>query len=78
MDDPIQRHPTRTEQLDILVRVLADSVPDGGHVLDLGCGTGYIDWMLLQRRGDLRLTGWISNRSLWQRPRRRWRIGLGR
>jgi SAM-dependent methyltransferase len=57
MDDPIQRHPTRTEQLDILVRVLADSVPDGGHVLDLGCGTGYIDWMLLQRRGDLRLTG---------------------
>ena len=57
MDDPIQRHPTRDEQLDILVSVLADIVPNGGRVLDLGCGTGYVDWMLLQRRGDLHLTG---------------------
>jgi len=57
MDDPIQRHPTRTEQLDILVRVLADHVPEGGRVLDLGCGTGYVDRLLLQRRGDLHLTG---------------------
>ena len=57
MQDPIQRHPTRDEQLDILVSVLANMLPDGGRVLDLGCGTGYIDWMLLQRRGDLRLTG---------------------
>ena len=57
MDDPIQRHPTRDEQLDILVSVLADIVPNGGRVLDLGCGTGYVDWMLLLRRGDLHLTG---------------------
>ena len=57
MQDPIQRHPTRDEQLDILVSVLAGVVPQGGHVLDLGCGTGYVNWMLLQKRGDLHLTG---------------------
>ncbi len=57
MQDPIQRHPTRDEQLDILVSVLADSVQEGGRVLDLGCGTGYVNWLLLQKRGDLHLTG---------------------
>lgn len=57
MQDPIQRHPTRDEQLDILVSVLADTVPHRGRVLDLGCGTGFVDWMLLKRRDDLRLTG---------------------
>lgn len=57
MQDPIQRHPTRDEQLDVLVSTLADMVPQGGRVLDLGCGTGYVNWMLLQRRGDLHLTG---------------------
>ena len=57
MQDPIQRHPTRDEQLDILVSVLADIVPDRGRVLDLGCGTGYVDWLLLKRRDDIRLTG---------------------
>ena len=36
MEDPIQRHPTRAEQLDILATVLADTVPDGGRLLDLG------------------------------------------
>lgn len=57
MQDPIQRHPTRAEQLDVLVSVLADIVPQGGHVLDLGCGTGFVDWLLLERRSDLQLTG---------------------
>ncbi len=57
MQDPIQRHPTRPEQLDVLVSVLADLVPRGGHVLDLGCGTGFVDRLLLERRGDLHLTG---------------------
>ena len=40
MQDPIQRHPTRAEQLDILTDILASSVPADGRVLDLGCGTG--------------------------------------
>ena len=57
MQDPIQRHPTRDEQLDILVSVLAATLPQGCRVLDLGCGTGYVDWMLLEKRGDLHLTG---------------------
>ena len=57
MQDPIQRHPTRDEQLDILVSVLAATLPQGCRVLDLGCGTGYVDWMLLEKRSDLHLTG---------------------
>ena len=57
MQDPIQRHPTRQEQLDILVSVLADTLPANARVLDLGCGTGFINWMLMQRRGDLHITG---------------------
>lgn len=64
MQDPIQRHPTRDEQLDILVSVLADTVVHCGRVLDLGCGTGYVDRMLLTRRDDLRLTGLDFNPEL--------------
>ena len=57
MQDPIGSHPTRDEQLDVLISILADTVPEGGSVLDLGCGTGYVDWLLLKRRGDVHLTG---------------------
>ena len=57
MDDPIQRHPTRAEQLDILATVLADTVPAGGRLLDLGVGTGYGAHLVLSRRPDLDLVG---------------------
>ncbi len=57
MKDPILRHPTRAEQLDILVQAIADQAAPGDGVLDLGCGTGYLGHLLLPRSGDLRYQG---------------------
>lgn len=57
MQDPVQRHPTRAEQLDILASVLADQADEGDAVLDLGCGKGYVAHLLLARRPDLSITG---------------------
>ena len=57
MDDPIRSHPTRAEQLEILASVVADRADPGDRVLDLGCGTGYVAKLILDRRPDLALTG---------------------
>jgi tRNA (cmo5U34)-methyltransferase len=57
MEDPIQRHPTRAEQLDILATVLADTMPKAGRLLDLGVGTGYVAQLVLSQRPDLDLIG---------------------
>ncbi|MDP6390483.1 MAG: class I SAM-dependent methyltransferase [Alphaproteobacteria bacterium] len=57
MDDPVRRHPTRAEQLEILATLVADQAATGDRVLDLGCGTGFIAKMILDRRPDLAVTG---------------------
>jgi len=57
MEDPIRRHPTRAEQLDILATLVADMASVGDAVLDLGCGTGYVAHLVLGRRPDLRFVG---------------------
>ena len=57
MEDPIQRHPTRAEQLDILTTVVADTVPKDGWFLDLGIGTGFVAHLILSARPDLGLVG---------------------
>lgn len=57
MQDPIARHPTRAEQLDILITAIRETCPDGARVLDLGCGTGYVGHLLARQRPDLHFTG---------------------
>lgn len=57
MQDPIGGHPTRGEQLDILVTIVAELARAGDTVLDLGCGTGYLGHLVEARRRDLALVG---------------------
>ena len=57
MDDPIGSHPTRAEQLDILATMITDQAKPNDRVLDLGCGTGYVVSLILNKRSDLYLTG---------------------
>lgn len=57
MEDPIQRHPTRAEQLDILATLVAEHTEDGDRVMDVGCGTGYVADLVLSRRPALRFVG---------------------
>ncbi len=57
MDDPIQRHPTRAEQLDILAAIVADQTQAGDRILDLGMGTGYVAHLILNKRPEIRITG---------------------
>ena len=61
MEDPIQRHPTRIEQLDILASVMADAAaeraPAVAEVLDLGCGTGYFAHRLAAKTQAVNMTG---------------------
>ena len=61
MEDPIQRHPTRAEQLDILASLVASRVAsrveDGAPVLDLGFGTGYVAHLILAKNPALSIVG---------------------
>jgi tRNA (cmo5U34)-methyltransferase len=57
MHAPVQRHPTRAEQLDILVSLISDITNPDDRVLDLGCGTSYAAHLLAAYREDLNYTG---------------------
>jgi predicted O-methyltransferase YrrM len=57
MEDPIKRHPTRTEQLDILASLVAEHVKDGESALDLGFGVGYVAHLILAKKPNLSIVG---------------------
>jgi SAM-dependent methyltransferase len=57
VDDPVQRHPTRSEQLDILATLIADTVSDDEAVLELGCGVGYVAHLILEKRSGVSIVG---------------------
>ena len=57
MDDPIGGHPTRAEQLDLMVSVIAATAAPNDLIVDLGCGTGYLCHLLFEKRSDLRYLG---------------------
>ncbi len=57
MDDPVKRHPTRAEQLDILSSLVAARTKHGDRVLDLGCGIGYVAHLILEKRPGLSIVG---------------------
>jgi cyclopropane fatty-acyl-phospholipid synthase-like methyltransferase len=47
--DPTRRNPARTEQIDILISVLADEYQQGKAILDIGIGSGHVEEMLFER-----------------------------
>ena len=57
MEDPIGGHPTREQQLDVLVSVIDATAEPGDIILDLGCGSGYLAHLLFAKRSDVRYCG---------------------
>lgn len=46
-----------TRRVEVLAALLAQAIPTGGRVLDLGCGDGRIAARLMERRPDLIIEG---------------------
>ena len=59
-----QSHPTRTEQLDILLSIMADAYQPGKWVLDLGFGSGLVEELLFQRIPAAQVVGVDMSREM--------------
>lgn len=69
MDDPVQRHPTRAEQLDILASIIAETVRPDGTVLEFGCGVGYVAHLILEKQPALSIVGVDRNAGALEQAR---------
>lgn len=56
VDNAVQ-NPSRLEQLDMLLTIIADAYQPGKSILDLGIGSGLVEEMLFQRIPDAQVVG---------------------
>lgn len=59
-----QSHPTRAEQLDIMLSILADSYQPGKWILDLGFGSGLVEELLFQHIPHAQVIGVDMSREM--------------
>lgn len=62
---------TRSEQIEILIELLAVLQPDGHRILDLGCGDGGVDELLLARFPSAYIVGLDSSSPMLEAARAR-------
>lgn len=65
------RNPTRAEQLDILVSVLADFWRPGHWLLDLGYGSGQVEQLIFDRIPEAKVVGLDSSEPMMELARAR-------
>jgi len=63
--------PLRAEQLDILATVIRDNYRKGGRILDLGCGTGRVEQLILDLLPVARFTSVDRSPAMLDMVRRR-------
>ena len=57
-------HPTRGEQLDILTSIIADSYKVGTYILDIGCGSGQVEELILSKCAEAKIVGVDSSAAM--------------
>src|SRR5687767_2253183 len=69
--DPLSHNPTRAEQLDIMVSILADTYRQGKTILDIGFGSGLVEEIIFQRIPHAYIIGVDSSRAMLDLAHRR-------
>ncbi len=59
-----QGHPTRPEQLDVLTSIIADSYEPGSLILDVGCGSGQVEELILKKKPEAKIIGIDSSLAM--------------
>lgn len=66
-----ENNPSRREQLDILVSVLAGLWEPDGWLVDLGCGSGQVEALIFERLPEARVVGIDSSEAMLEIARQR-------
>src|SRR5579862_6213955 len=62
--DPARQNPTRPEQLDLLISILADVYQSGDTILDLGFGSGIVEALIFERIPSAQVIGVDSSPTM--------------